>query len=94
MKKLAIALLCISTTGCGLFHKPQPAPVIRYQINTYPLDLSQYKGLDTTITNEGKICYAYDDYTKTIELLNVLKDYIRYQQKVITEMDNYYNPKK
>jgi len=63
------------------------------QISTTPLDLSAYKDMSITVV-DNNMCYSYDDYTKSLELLNKLKDYIVYQQSVIQKIDGYYNPKK
>lgn len=86
-------IFSILMTSCSMFQQ-KTEPVIPYQVQHKPLDLSYYKGIETSITPDGKICLSYDDYTKSIELLNVLKDYIQYQKTLINEMDKYYNPPK
>ncbi len=89
MKILFLAMvLCLS--GCATTKVPNIIPL---QISTTPLDLSAYKDMSITVV-DNNMCYSYDDYTKPLELLNKLKDYIVYQQSVIQKIDGYYNPKK
>lgn len=88
MKPLLI--LCI-TLVCGCTSNPT-TPIIPLQIVHETLDLSEYKSLAIQPIGDN-ICYSYDDFSRTIELLNRLKDYIVYQQSIITKLDEYYNPK-
>jgi hypothetical protein len=87
--KLTALLFAICLGGCST--SPQ-APIIPLQIVNETLDLSEYKTLTIESVN-GNICYSYDDFSKSVELLNKLKDYIEYQHLLINKLDNYYNPK-
>lgn len=87
--KLIALLFAICLGGCST--SPQ-APIIPLQIVNETLDLSEYKTLNIQAIN-GNVCYSYDDFSKSLELLNKLKDYIEYQQLLINKLDNYYNPK-
>lgn len=90
MRNLFLGLVVIANlTGCHFFAKKQ-MPIIPYQIQKKSLDLSAYKNINIT-ANQDQICMSYDDYSKELELLNTLKNYIEYQDTVIVEIDHYYN---
>lgn len=84
-----IVVLCLSLIGCAT-NKPQP--IIPYQIPLNPIDLSAYKNMMPVFIDD-QLCYSEENFIKQIQLLNKLKDYTQYQQTIIREMDNYYNPK-
>lgn len=88
--KLICLLFAISLGGCVA--QSPITPVMPLQITNETLDLAEYKTLNIQ-SIDGNICYSYDDFSKSLELLNRLKDYIVYQQSIITKLDEYYNPK-
>lgn len=90
LKISSIMSVCL-LSGCGFFTKPTPLVAFHYTLK--PLDLSEYKNPELTVTNQS-VCMPYGDYTSQIMLLNKLSNYIEYQRTIITDMNEYYNPSK
>lgn len=90
MKKILSSILIInSLSGCSQFNKTPP-PIIPYQISKSPLDLSAYKNIPIVV-GDNKVCLMTEDYSKYIQLLNVLKNHIILQEKTIQELQQYYS---